>query len=80
MTIQEIKARHESLDPTSYFFSRSAMKYFNQTLRSFSVMYLGEDTYEISAPIYRKDVDGKRRYMGMTKRIFDYNSGKLTVN
>ena len=73
MTIYEVKAIHEQKDP-DYFFNKKTMRFFGQTLRSFSVQYLGNDKYRISAPMR---FEGK--VVGCSVRIFDYNTGKLEL-
>jgi len=72
VTIYDIKRIHEEKD-SDYFFSLDTMKFFHQTLKSFSVKYLGNDKYRISAPMR----DFSKKIVGFTVRIFDYNTGKL---
>jgi hypothetical protein len=55
MTIYEIKRALEQANPHNYFFARKSMKFFNQTLKDFSVNKKrcpnsGEEFYKISAP------------------------------
>ena len=75
VTIQEIKERTKDTAP--YFFTPDTLRFFGQTLRSFSVTPLegGEHKgkYLISAPSY----DSRGVYMGETKRIFDPVSNTL---
>lgn len=78
MTIYEVKYRHLALVPDSHFFDASALRFFGQTMRSFGVHSLGNDKYEIRAPMYMRE-GGKRKYIGMTVRIFDYTTGALTL-
>lgn len=73
MTIHEVKQIHESKEPGSCFFSRNSMKFFHQTLKSFSVKKLNENLYFISAP--RKDRSGRR--MGTTEKYFYPETGEL---
>jgi hypothetical protein len=69
MTIHEIKARHLSLIPNSHFFDRYA-------LRSFSVEYIGDNKYRLTAAMYATS-NGKRTYMGIGTHIFDYVTGQI---
>ena len=69
LTIQEIKERTKDTAP--YFFSPDTLRFFGQTLRSFSVSHIPEGRhkgkYLISAPFY----DFRGVYMGRTERVFD---------
>ena len=70
MTIYKIK---EAVAQTeSYFFNTKSLKFFGQTLRSFSVHKAGERFY-ISAPI--KDSSG--RIVGRTERFFNPATNQL---
>lgn len=69
MTIYEIKDRVVNAPK---FFSPGAMKFFNQTLRSFSVEKVEKNVYYISAPSYWDN-----RLMGYTKRWFNTETNKL---
>jgi hypothetical protein len=48
MTIYDIKKRTQETAP--YFFSKDTMKFFGQTLRSFSVAKQSDGRYKVSAP------------------------------
>lgn len=76
MTASEVKARYQSLQPSGHFFDRDTLRFFGQTMRSFSITYLGEDKYLISAPMYARERN-TRRYMGMSKHVFDYVTGNI---
>ena len=64
MTIYEIKGR---VTNAPYFFARSSMKFFNQTLKDFKVSKIGDNLYKLTAPM--RDFEG--RNMGVTVRIFN---------
>jgi hypothetical protein len=70
MTISEIKRR--TLDKSPYFFTRKTMKFFGQTMRSFSVSKQPDGRHRISAPIF---MDGKRR--GESVRFFNPVTNEL---
>ena len=70
MTIHEIKARTQTTSP--HFFTSDTMKFFNQTLRQFTVKKQG-DKYLISCPM--RDHSG--RLMGYTKRLFNPATNEL---
>ena len=71
MTIYDIKRMSE--DKAPYFFERKSMRFFNQTLKDFSVKKLNEEKYYISAPMR----DSRGNQMGITKRIFDIRTREL---
>lgn len=71
MTIYEIKRLTEKTSP--YFFSRSSMKFFGQTMRDFKVYKRKDGKYLITAPSY---YNGK--VIGETRRIFDPVTNELT--
>ena len=71
MRIYDIKKM--SKDKAPYFFERKSMKFFNQTLKDFSVKKLNEEKYYISAPMR----DSRGHQMGITKRIFDIRTREL---
>jgi hypothetical protein len=73
MTIYEIKELTQTTSP--YFFSRNTMKFFNQTMRSFSVKKQSDGRYLITAPM--KDHTGK--LVGETKRYFNPENNKLEL-
>jgi hypothetical protein len=64
MTIYEIKYR---LQGQPYFFTRDSMRFFGQTLKSFSVCKYGKG-YRISAPIKDR---GRIVQGAETERFFD---------
>lgn len=70
LTIYDIKRLSEEDAP--YFFSRKTLKFFGQTMRSFSVSKCADGRYHISAPLR---IDGK--IIGLTERFFDPTTGKL---
>ena len=49
------------------------MKFFNQTLKDFSVKKLNEERYYISAPMR----DSRGHQVGVTKRVFDVRTREL---
>lgn len=65
MTIYEIKEKTEEKQP--FFFSRSTMKFFHQTLKDFRVKKQADGRYMITAP--RRDNAGKLR--GETVRFYN---------
>lgn len=71
MTIYDIKRMSESNAP--YFFERKTLKFFNQTLKDFSVKKLNEERYYISAPMR----DSRGHQVGVTKRVFDVRTREL---
>ena len=84
MNIQEIKDRVDATG--SYFFNRDTLKFFSQTMKSFSVSSAGEGRWLIEAPIIDKDGNPVMKEMpgrpgcvtGMkTRRIFVEASNKL---
>ena len=70
MTIYEIKRRVQETSP--YFFNTKSLKFFGQTLRSFSVHKAGERFY-ISAPTR----DSSGRIVGRTERFFNPATNEL---
>lgn len=74
MTIYDIKHKHLLKEPNSYFFSRQTMRFFGQTLKSFSVRKYGRG-YRMSAPMRDRG-----KYMGETERFFDPVDGSLKLN
>lgn len=56
MTIYEIKKLTRATAP--YFFSRSTMKFFRQTLKDFKVKKQFDGRYKISAISYRNEQNG----------------------
>lgn len=71
MTIYEIKQRTLATSP--YFFSRSTMQFFHQTLRSFHVIRRPDGRYYIWAPM--RDHSG--RLVGRTERLFNPTTNEL---
>ena len=73
MTIYEIKAR--TLETAPYFFTRDTMKFFGQTMKSFTVKKQTDGRYFISAP---RMFDGKIN--GYTTRFFNPANNLLELN
>lgn len=72
LTIYDIKRLSE--DKAPYFFSCDSLKFFGQTMRSFSVYKNKElGKYYISAPM--RDRSGKR--VGTTERYFNPETNEL---
>ena len=71
MTIYEIKRRTEETAP--FYFSRGTLKFFGQTLKSFSVQKQSTGLYRISAPI----IDRDGRDMGLSVRYFNPDTNTL---
>ena len=67
MTIYEIKRRTQKTAP--YFFSRSTMKFFKQTLKDFRVYKQDNGTYLIMA----------KSWGGTTRRIFNPKDNSLNT-
>jgi len=74
MTIYEIKRLTAETSP--YFFSHDTMKFFGQTLRSFSINKQSDGRYLISAPM--RDFTGK--IIGYTTRYFNPLNNELENN
>ena len=72
MTIYEIKQRTLATSP--YFFTAKTMKFFGQTMRSFSVKKLADGKYYISAPMFDRLTNRK---VGTTERIFNPETNEL---
>lgn len=73
ITIYEIKARTAETSP--YFFAPKTIKFFGQTIRSFSVKKQPDGRYLISAPM--KDMTQGGRLMGYTQRLFNPETNEL---
>lgn len=80
VTIYDLKRWHQQANPDSHFFERSTMRFFGQTLKSFSVRRVpGYDTetgkaYLGTAGMY----DRGGRFMGITAFILvTDNPGEL---
>lgn len=71
MTIYEIKQLTQETSP--YFFSRNTLKFFNQTMRGFSVIKQQDGRYKISQSM--KDSQGK--IIGQTIRFFNPSNNEL---
>jgi hypothetical protein len=74
MTISEIKRRTQETSP--YFFSKDTMRFFGQTMRSFSVRKQDDGRYKISAPM--RNSSGET--MGETVRYFNPVNNQLENN
>ena len=72
MTIYEIKRLSEENSP--YFFVPKTMKFFGQTMRSFSVKKMNDGRYYISAPMIDRFTSSK---IGVTERYFNPTNNKL---
>ncbi len=72
MTIYEIKERTQDTAP--YFFTRKTLKFFGQTLKSFSVLNQVDGRTRISAPMIDRFND---RVMGETVRYFNPENNEL---
>lgn len=70
MTIYEIKNRTQETSP--YFFDRKTLKFFGQTMRSFSVKKQADGRFRVSAPL----MDGKIK-RGESVRFFNPNTNEL---
>lgn len=73
LTIYDIKRIHEQNTPGKYF-TRSNMKFFNQTLKMFSVNKISNTVYQISAPSYW---DGK--LVGISRAEFNSITGEIAI-
>lgn len=75
LSIYDIKRLTKETSP--YFFTRDTLKFFHQTMKSFSVIrYFSSGVYCITAPM--KDHSGKQ--VGMTIRYFNPITKKLQHN
>ena len=72
MTIYEIKRRTEETAP--YFFTPKTLRFFGQTMRSFSVRKQVDGRIRISAPMIDRFT---RRKMGETVRYFNPETNQL---
>lgn len=73
LTIYDIKRLTVETNP--YFFSRQSMKFFNQTLASFSVHKQKDGKYLITAPMF----DNTGKQVGYTKKVFDPANNELAT-
>lgn len=76
MNINKIKDLYESGEGNRFFFSKDTMKFFGQTLRMFKVKKISDTEYLIYAPSYWW-VDGKKKFMGISQRIFKTTDNDL---
>jgi hypothetical protein len=74
MTITEIKNLTQQTAP--YFFAKSEMRFFGQTLKSFRVEKQPDGRYKIAAPMYNNN----REYMGETVRYFNPENNQLELS
>lgn len=72
MTIHEIKQRTQETAP--YFFASKTMKFFGQTMRSFSVRKQPDGRYRVPAPMVDRFTG---RNMGETVRYFNPETNEL---
>lgn len=72
LTIYDIKRIYEEKQK-GYFFTHDTMKFFHQTLRSFSIHKIDDNNYYISAPMK----DHNNKIMGYTRRNFVVDTGEL---
>ena len=71
LTIYDIKRLTSETSP--YFFTSKTLKFFGQTMRSFSVKKQEDGRYLITAPV----VDRLGRVVGQTKRYFNPINNEL---
>jgi hypothetical protein len=74
MTIYDIKRLTAETSP--YFFNRSNMRFFGQTMRSFKVYKQSDGRYKITAPMR----NSRGEIMGETLRYFNPTNNKLELN
>ena len=72
MTIYDIKRLTAETSP--YFFVTKTMKFFGQTMRSFSIKKMNDGRYYISAPMKDRFTG---RTMGKTERYFNPATNEL---
>ncbi len=72
MTIYEIKRLTAENSP--YFFTSKTLKFFGQTMRSFSVRKQQDGRYYVSAPMIDRFTG---RLMGKTERYFNPENNTL---
>ena len=70
ITIQDVVEATKETAPN--YFEESTLRFFNQTVDSFSVDHVGGNIYIIHAPSYWDD-----NLMGYSVRLFDLDTGKL---
>lgn len=72
VTIYDIKRMTQDTAP--YFFTAKTLKFFGQTMRSFSVRKQADGRYYISAPMIDRFTG---RVMGKTERFFNPINNQL---
>jgi len=72
LTIYDIKRLTSETNP--YFFTRETMKFFNQTLKDFSVYKLKNGNYKIVCASHFN-----KKFMGYTTRIFNIKTNELDL-
>ena len=72
LTIYDIKYRTQETAP--YFFTAKTLKFFGQTMRSFSVRKQADGRYLISAPMVDRFTG---RNMGTTQKYFNPITNEL---
>ena len=72
MTIHDIKRLSEAKSP--YFFTTKTLKFFGQTMRSFSVKKQIDGKYYISAPMRDRNTG---KIIGTTERYFNPVTNEL---
>jgi hypothetical protein len=72
MTIYEIKRR--SAEAAPYFFTTKTLRFFGQTMKSFSVRKQQDGRYKISAPMVDRTTGRK---VGDTVRYFNPETNNL---
>ena len=72
LTIYDIKRL--TLETNPYFFTRETMKFFNQTLKDFSVYKLKNGNYKLVCASYFD-----KKFMGYTTRIFNIKTNELDL-
>lgn len=74
-TIYDIKAATQAESP--FYFDLKTLKFFGQTLKSFTVAKSPKGNIYIYAPSYSSNRDGSRRFMGYSFRQFLGNDLKI---
>ncbi len=70
MRIADIKRLTADTNP--HYFSRATLRFFGQTMRSFSVVRQSDGRYQVSASMYSNG-----RYMGHSVRYFNPTTNEL---
>ena len=73
VTIYDIKYDLQNHDSNDHYFDRKTMKFFNQTLKDFSVKKMRDNLYYISAAM--KDWNGKT--MGISSRFYSFTTHRM---